>query len=95
MKKWKVCFCVFFVLCCLFTSCRTVETVTEYVPVELNVAELVKPIVDQRPADVVLIEDVQRLSDVMENSVAFQKAYADWRAYAITLEEFCLSLSSE
>lgn len=95
MKKWKVCFGVFFALCCLFTSCRTTETVVEYVPVELDVAGLVQPIVEQRPADVVLIEDVQTLADVMSNSVAFQKAYEDWKAYAITLEEFCLSLNSE
>ena len=94
MKLWKALCCFFLVLCLFGTSCRHTETITEYIPVEVDVAGLVQPLLDIRPQPVVLIEDVQTLSDIMENSVAFQNAYMDWKAYAEALESFCLSLGS-
>lgn len=96
MKRWKA-FCIFFLLSlCLFTSCAT-RTVTEYqyIPVKLNVTELAQPLLDMRPADVVIIRDVQTLSDVMQNSVAFQQSYNEWHEYATALEGFIKGLDSE
>ena len=93
MMKWKA-FCIFFLLSlCLLSSCAT-KTTTEYVyvPVDLNVQELAQPVLDMRPADVVLIDDIQTLSDVMQNSVAFQQSYNEWRSYAIALEGFITNL---
>lgn len=89
MMKWKA-FCISFLcLACLLSSCATkAETEYVYVPVELNIQELVQPVLDMRPADVTLIEDVQTLSDVMQNSVSFQQSYNEWRSYAIALEGF-------
>ena len=80
-------------LVCLLVSCRTTETVVEYVPVELDVETLIKPIIQLRPADVILITNPETLSDIMQNSVAFQYAYQNWRDYAVTLENFYLELN--
>lgn len=96
MRKWRA-FCFFFLASlCLFTSCVTkTETITEYVPVSLDINSLIKPILDMRPEEAHLVEDVQTLADVMSNSVAFQTAYQNWRDYALTLEGFYLSLPAE
>ena len=95
MRKWKAFYICFFALVCLFTSCAT-KTVTEYqyIPVELNVGELAQPVLDMRPADVSLIEDVRTLSDAMQNSVSFQKSYNEWHSYADALEGFIRNLDS-
>lgn len=93
MKKWKLFFLLLSLLLCVFTSCRTkVETVTEYIPVELDIETLIQPVLELRPPTVML-RDVSTLSDAMQNSVAFQKAYMNWRDYALTLESFYLSLN--
>ena len=86
---------VFFIaLCLILCSCRTTETVVEYVPVAIDIEGMIQPILKMRPSDVVLIEDVQTLSDVMTNSVAFQEAYENWRAYALALEGFYKSIDT-
>lgn len=70
----------------LLVSCHSTETVTEYVPVEIDLERLVQPVLDLRPEDVVLIDDPKDLSDIMQNSVSFQYAYENWRLYAMSLE---------
>ena len=94
MKRCTVFFGLFLLLCFLFTSCRTTETVTEYVPIEVDVSSLAQPILQLRPEPVTLIEDVQTLADAMSNSVAFQKSYMEWRDYALTLEDFITNFNN-
>ena len=77
----------------LAVSCKTAEVQTEYIPVELDVETLIEPILELKPEDVKLIDAPQDLSDIMENSVSFQYAYENWKSYALTLEQFYLSLN--
>ena len=48
MKGWKVFFCLSLVLllCFTFSSCRTT---TEYVPVPVDITDVVNPVLEQRP----------------------------------------------
>ena len=95
MKKWILWSGLCFALLFLFTSCVTkTETVTEYIPVTLDVKSLAQPLLGMRPADVQLIENVETLSDVLQNSVSFQQSYNEWHAYADALEGFITSLDS-
>lgn len=86
-------FVVLSMLC--LSSCRTVETKVEYVPVEYDFEELLRPITEQRPQPVKLIDAPSTLSDIMQNSVSFQYAYETWRDYALALEGFYKSLGAD
>lgn len=79
----------------LAVSCKTAEVKTEYVTVMPDVETLIEPILELKPEDVQLIDSPQDLSDIMENSVSFQYAYENWKTYALTLEQFYLSLTDE
>ena len=92
MRKFAI--VILFVLLCL-CSCKTVETQTEYVPVTLDIEELIEPITELRPQDPQLIDAPSDLSDIMENSVSFQYAYENWKAYALSLEQFYTFLVDE
>ena len=96
MRRW-VCFFCCLALLCLSTSCRTKVTEIEYVPVEVkqDIRALAQPLLDLKPQPVVLIEDVQTLSDVMRNSVAFQQSYNEWRTYALSLEDFITGFNTD
>lgn len=76
-------------LCLLaLVSCRT--TATEPA---IDINTLIDPIKATRPLEVELIEIPASLSDIMTNSVRFQVAYEDWKAYAVALEGFYDDLS--
>lgn len=81
-------FVVLSMLC--LSSCRTVETKVEY-----DFEELLRPITEQRPQLVKLIDAPSTLSDIMQNSVSFQYAYETWRDYALALEGFYKSLGAD
>lgn len=88
-----------FLAVCLFSfsSCTSTKTVTEYVPVPVktDIGALAQPLLSLRPSDVSIIEDVQTLSDVMQNSVSFQQSYNEWHAYADALEGFITSIDAD
>lgn len=75
-------------------SCHTTETKVEYVPTELNIEELIQPVLEMRPEQPRLIDSPESLSDIMQNSISFQFAYEDWRGYAELLESFYLSIGT-
>ena len=79
----------------MLSSCKTGETQVEYVPVELNVQELIQPVLRMRPEEVRLIDAPESLSDIMQNSVSFQFAYEEWKGYAELLESFYKNLEGE
>lgn len=83
-----LCFCLLLSL----SSCKTPETQVEYVPVELDIQDLIQPMLKMRPDDVKLIDPPETLSDIMSNSVSFQYAYETWKGYAEALENFYLSI---
>lgn len=89
MKKLLLFLFIVFIFLSL-SSCKTPapEVITEYVPVHYDWDTLLNPIKRHRPEVVQLIENPETLSDIMQNSVSFQYAYENWKAYALALEGF-------
>ena len=91
MKRWSLfliaCLCLLF----LFGSCTSTrtETITEYVPVEIDLKDVVEPVFQLRPdnskLDIHLA--VQTTVDIVHNSVQYQKAWQNWQIYAEALEQ--------
>lgn len=92
--------------CSLFTSCATkpqieyvtvtetkTETVTEteYVPVYIDLSEIVEPVLSMRPNNanyaVKTGTDIKNLFDLMNNSISYMTAWEDWQNYATALEK--------
>lgn len=93
MKRWTL----FLIVCVLlpfsFTSCSTTktetETIVEYVPVEIDLTDVVDPVLRLRPDNTQLqiIEDVQTTLDIVSNSIQYQIAWERWQIYAEALEK--------
>lgn len=77
---------------CSLVGCSTPSK--EYVIVSPDFLNTFQPLLATRPSEPELIEDVNTLEDVMHNSVAFQKAYYDFRQYSLSLEQAILSVFS-
>lgn len=88
MKGWKVFFCLSLVLllCFTFSSCRTT---TEYVPLKVDITDVVDPVLQQRPDNtkITVKADIQSLEDILENSAAYFYAWEAWESYADALEQ--------
>ena len=88
MRKWTLflIFCVLSVF--LFGSCSHTRTVTEYVPVEIDLTEAVAPVRLLRPdnSKMEIITDVRTVTDIVTNSLAYQSAWEQWQTYAEALE---------
>ena len=97
MRRWS--FLIFFVvLLSLFglSSCTTtkVEKVTEYVTVPVDIADVVAPVYKVRPDNTAfeIAEDVKDLTDVLNNSATYLKAWMMWQTYAEALEDVILRI---
>ena len=95
MKKWVFCICCFAFLF-IFGSCRSTktETITEYVPVEIDLAGVVEPVFQLRPdnSKLQIITDVQTNLDILNNSIQYQKAWEGWQIYAEALEKVIVDI---
>lgn len=92
----KICLLFFILsacLCFLCISCST--TKTEVVPVEIDLTDVVDPVLMQRPDNSVLqihpgpIFDIM---DVIENSETYLYAWEMWEDYATLLEGTLISV---
>ena len=95
MKKWAFfIFCVLLLLCS--TSCRTTktETIIEYVPVELDLSGAIEPVFKLRPdnSKLDIRENVETLSDIVFNSLAYQMGWERWQTYAEALEQVIIDI---
>ena len=90
MKKWKAFFffCAVLLLSLTLSSCTM--TRTEYVPLKLDLTDVVQPVLDKRPDNSTLTvyagpiyEDWQ----VLRNSQTYLYAWEMWQTYAEGLED--------
>ena len=90
MRKWKVfcCFCLVLLSLLILSSCTT--TRIEYVPMQMDLTDVVNPVLETRPDNSVLqvypgpiYEDWQ----VLRNAQTFLYAWEMWEAYADALEQ--------
>ena len=96
MRRWSL----FLILCALslflFGSCRSTrtETITEYVPVEIDLAGVVEPVFQLRPdnSQLQFTTDVQTALDIVNNSIQYQKAWESWQIYAEALEKVIVDI---
>ena len=90
MRKW-VCFICCLALLFLLGSCRSTrtETITEYVPAEIDLTGVIDPVFQLRPDNTKLDirMDVQTTVDIVHNSVQYQNAWQNWQIYAEALEQ--------
>ena len=88
MRRWiLLCFlCAFSLFFC--TSCQT-KVVTEYVPMEMDLTDVINPVLEQRPdnSSIIINEKPDTLLAVMENSASYLYAWEMWQAYADSLEQ--------
>ena len=96
MKKWLLFLTACVLSLFLFGSCRStkVETITEYVPVEIDLTGVIEPVYELRPdnSQLQIITDVQTTLDIVNNSIQYQKAWELWQLYAETLEQTIASI---
>ena len=104
MKRlWKVCFFLFSALCLLCVSCATrteYETVEVEVPVpmEINLTDIVNPVLQQRPDNGTLEihpGPIFTLLETVENSATYMRAWQMWQAYADSLEKVLVEISEQ
>lgn len=94
MKKWGFFFSCL-VLCCLAVSCATrteYETVEVKVPVpvEIDIKDIVDPVLQQRPDNSLLkihTTEPLRLIQQLENGATYFYAWEMWQNYAESLEQ--------
>lgn len=88
--------CLLFFTACVFSlflfgSCTLTRTVTEIVPVpvEIDLSEVVDPVYKLRPdnSKMEIILDVQTTLDIVNNSLQYQMAWELWQNYAEALEK--------
>ena len=88
MRKWRVSCFLFLALCLSFTfvSCRTT---IEYVPVPVDITDVVNPVLEQRPdnSKITVKAEVESVEDILENSAAYFYAWETWESYADALEQ--------
>lgn len=97
MKKWIVLFIASVLLLFLFGSCRSTKTevVTEYVPVAIDLTDVVEPVFKLRPDNSKLeinTSNILTVLDVTKNSLQYQKAWESWQLYAEALEKVILNI---
>lgn len=91
MRRWTLFLTACVLSLFLFGSCTSTrtETITEYVPVEIDLSGVVDPVLQLRPdnskLDIRL--DVQTTVDIVHNSVQYQNAWQNWQIYAEALEQ--------
>lgn len=71
------------------------EVVTEYVPVELDLSDLIGVYFANRPDNSELninTSNILELKDIVLNSLEYQKAWYNWQGYAELLEGFVLEI---
>lgn len=96
MKRWAFFFlCVTLCFLASFTSCATR---TEYesvevkvpVPVEIDIKDIVNPVLEQRPDNSQLVihtTEPMRIWEQLENGATYFYAWEMWQKYAESLEE--------
>lgn len=101
MRKTCLLFSLVFLsaLCLLsLTSCSTTKTVepeivtvTEYVPMKLDLQDVIYPVIQMRPDNSQLKikteGEIQSVYDIVDNSLSYLKAWGAWQSYAETLEK--------
>lgn len=96
MKKWILFLTACVLLLFLFGSCRSTrtETITEYVPVEIDLKAVVEPVFQLRPdnSKLQITTDVQTTLDIVNNSIQYQKAWEGWQIYAEALEKVIVDI---
>lgn len=92
MKKWALCFlCAMLLFLC--GSCRSTKTVIEYLPAEIDIADVVEPIYAMRPDNKVeIILDVQDVADIVTNSAVYLRQWKLWQTYAEGLEKVLMGI---
>ena len=76
-------------------SCSTTETTTEYVPVAVDLTDVIEPVFALRPDNSTLEineSQIMTLLDVTKNSVQYQKAWEMWQTYAEMLEDVIIGI---
>ena len=92
----KLCLSLFILsalLCFLCISCST--TKAEAVPVEIDLTDVVDPVLMQRPDNSTLVihpGPIFELIDVVENSATYLYAWEMWEDYATLLEYTLISV---
>lgn len=96
MRRWILLSFLCLSLLFLSTSCQT-KVVTEYVPMEIDLTDVVCPVLQQRPdnSKVKVIEDIQTLEDIVQNSAAYMYAWEVWESYADALEQTIIGIRDE
>lgn len=98
MKRlWKAFFFLCLASCLLFVSCAT-RTVTEYetvevevpVPVTIDITDIVRPVLEQRPDNSTLRiypGPILTFEENVRNGLAYHNAWLMWQNYAEALEQ--------
>lgn len=76
----------------LLVSCKTTPVAEQKEPVDLKPS--INMLFDTRPnnEDIRIIEDVQTLDDIIDNSAAYLMAWELWENYADSLEKYILKI---
>ena len=76
----------------LLVSCKTTPVAEQKEPVDLKPS--IQMILDTRPRneDIRIVEDVQTLDDIIDNSAAYLMAWELWENYADSLEKYILKI---
>lgn len=89
VKKW-----ILWLLCVLLllVSCKTAPVTEQKEPVDLKPS--ITMLFDTRPKDenFKIIEDVQTLDDIIDNSAAYLMAWELWEVYAESLERYIVNI---
>lgn len=75
----------------LVVSCRSAEPLieTRYVTVPTDISSSMNMVMSTRPEmEFDVVTDIQGVSDIMANSLAYQTAWERWQDYAFRLEDY-------
>ena len=82
-------------LCFLCISCSTTKAEEVPVPVEIDLTDVIDPVLMQRPDNSTLVihpGPIFELIDVVENSATYLYAWEMWEDYATLLEDTLISV---
>lgn len=89
VTKW-----ILWLLCALLllVSCKTTPVAEQKEPVDLKPS--INMLFDTRPRneDIRIVEDVQTLDDIIDNSAAYLMAWELWEVYAESLEQYIVKI---
>lgn len=81
----------------LLVSCKSAEPLieTRYVSVPVDISSSMAMVMATRPEiEFDVVTDIQSVSDIMANSLAYQTAWERWQDYAFRLEDYLAILKA-